>query len=130
MIHVPGRTHETDVITHRRQLRQHEDAWRTFGYKQKCTLQPARSTHVVSGICSSIREDRIHFVRLLSLSDSDDVHAWSHPIDVEPLLEFTFCPQQDLFIVVTSSQDQWVYILSTKSHSHVLSVKATRLTST
>jgi hypothetical protein len=134
MIHVPGETHETNVTTHRKQLRQHEDAWRTFGYKQKCTLtlQPASTgtIHVVSGIlCGSIRGDRIYFVRLSSLSDLDDVHSWSHPIDVEHWLAFTFCPEQDLFVVVTSSQHEWVYFLSAQSHSHAFEARATCLTS-
>ncbi|OAX35591.1 hypothetical protein K503DRAFT_802700 [Rhizopogon vinicolor AM-OR11-026] len=109
MIHVGTRDTDVPPITHRKQLRQREDAWQCFGYKQKCTLQPQRvsesTIHVDSGVYGSVREDRIHFARLPSVSDADDEHSWSHPIDVVPLLAFTFCPEQDLFVVVTSSPD-------------------------
>ncbi|OJA12668.1 hypothetical protein AZE42_12307 [Rhizopogon vesiculosus] len=110
MIHVG--THDTDVppTTHRKQLGQREDAWQCFGYKYKCTLQPQRvsesAIHVDGGVYGSVREGRIHFARLPSVSDTDDEHSWSHPISVVPLLAFTFCPEQDPFVVVTSSPDE------------------------
>ena len=103
MIHVG--THETDVpaAIHRRQLRQQEDAWRTFSYRQKCTLEPMSTFHVVSGVYGSFRGNRFHFARLSSVSDPHGVHSWSHHIDVSPLMTYTFCPEQDLLVVVTLS---------------------------
>jgi hypothetical protein len=113
MIHVGP--HETDVplAIHRSQLREHEDAWRTFGYQQKCMLQPTSTIRVIGGIYGSIREGRIHFVRLPPVSGPDDVQSWNHLIDVHPFLDsdFTFCPEQDLLVVVTSAPNN-SYILS------------------
>ncbi|OJA17833.1 hypothetical protein AZE42_03321 [Rhizopogon vesiculosus] len=122
MIHVPGTHCETDVVPvsmHHRQLKQHEDAWQYFEYKQKCTLQPASTIHVVGGMYGSVRENAIHFAPLSSLSDSDAVHSWSHPVDTVPWLAFTFCPAQDLFIVVT---------LPANNESHVFDIHLRSLT--
>jgi hypothetical protein len=101
-------THEADVslTTHRRRLRQHEDAWQRFEYKTKCTLQPVSAIRVVNGVYGSVREDRIHFARLSSVSDPDHINSWSHPVDDGGWLDFTFCPEQDLFIVMTLASDE------------------------
>jgi hypothetical protein len=34
--------------------------------------------------------------------DPDDVHSWSHPVDIT-FMDFTFCPEQDLLIVVNAA---------------------------
>ncbi|OAX42293.1 hypothetical protein K503DRAFT_863207 [Rhizopogon vinicolor AM-OR11-026] len=68
---------------------------------------------------ASVRESAIHFPPLSSLSDSDAVHSWSHPVDAVPWLAFTFCPAQDLFVVAT---------LTAHNESHIFDIHLRSLT--
>jgi hypothetical protein len=104
MIQVEAYEANVSLTTRRKRLRQHDAAWQNFQYKQMHTLpfptSPAAQT--VGGICGSVSGNHIYFARLPSVFDHDDVYSWSHPVNVISFVGFTFCPEQDLLIVVNS----------------------------
>ncbi|KAG2039094.1 hypothetical protein BDR03DRAFT_860704 [Suillus americanus] len=107
---IPMGTSEMDVppATCRKRLRQHDAAWQRFEYKQKCTLPSMMLGPIfefLGGVYGSAGEDCIHFTRLPSATDSNDLHCWSHPVDATTSVDFTFCAAQDLLVVVAYSPD-------------------------
>ncbi|KAG2137484.1 hypothetical protein DEU56DRAFT_803852 [Suillus clintonianus] len=111
---IPMGTSEMDELpaTCRKRLRQHDAAWQRFEYKQKCTLPSVmlgRMFEFLGGVYGSAGEDCIHFTRLPSAADSNDLHCWSHPIDATTLVDFTFCAAQDLLVVVADSPNPRTY---------------------
>jgi hypothetical protein len=101
---------EMDVppATCRKQLRQYDAAWQRFEYKRKCTLPSIMLGPIfefLGGVYGSAGEDCIHFTRLPSATDPNDLHCWSHPVDATTSVDFTFCAAQDLLAVVTYSPD-------------------------
>ncbi|OJA11368.1 hypothetical protein AZE42_05150 [Rhizopogon vesiculosus] len=101
-------TYETNVplAMRRKRLRQHGTAWKRMEYKQKCTLRPSTEDniyHFAGGIFAGAEDDGpgIHFMRLPSMADPDIVRCWTHPIDPGTLVDFTFCPEQDLLVLLT-----------------------------
>ncbi|KAG1745154.1 hypothetical protein EDB19DRAFT_1692682 [Suillus lakei] len=104
---IPVGTSETDAspATCRKRLRQQDAAWQHFEYKKNFTLHSTLLGSIhdpVGGMFGSIKGDCIYFARLPSLSDSVDLHCWNHPVDGIALLDFTFCPAQDLLVLVAS----------------------------
>ena len=90
------------VVACRKRLTQYNAAWQNIQYKQKRTFHIPTSpvSRVVGGVYGAARRNHIHFERLPSALDPDDVYSWSHPVDVTTFLDFTFCPEQDLLITV------------------------------
>ncbi|KAG1750362.1 uncharacterized protein EDB91DRAFT_685253 [Suillus paluster] len=119
---IPVGTSEQDVppVTRRKRLRQYDAAWQRFQYRQRCRLPSMMLGHtheLLGGVYISVRDSRIYFARLPSASDCNDLHCWSHPIDVVTSVEFTFCAAQDLFVVAAFSADirSHVYDIHLKS---------------
>ncbi|KAG1888330.1 hypothetical protein F4604DRAFT_1716930 [Suillus subluteus] len=106
---------EMDVppATRRERLRQHDAAWQRFEYKQKYTL-PAVMVGPLSDILGGVygsagSKDCIIFACMPFGTDSNDLHSWNCPVDATTLMDFTFCPAQDLLVVVALSPDSLTY---------------------
>lgn len=92
----------------RKRLRQYNAAWQRFEYTRKCTLPSMMLGPLFKfsgGVYGSLGDDCIHFIRLPSATDSNELHCWSHPDDPLTSVDFTFCAAQDLLAVVAHSPD-------------------------
>ncbi|OAX42310.1 hypothetical protein K503DRAFT_863141 [Rhizopogon vinicolor AM-OR11-026] len=117
MIEAVG-TYETNVppvAARRKRLRQHEAAWQRIEYQRKYTVPltiPGDRDRFTCDVFGAAGRDVIYFVRLPPTleSDPDLVRSWSHSIDVATMIDFTFCPEQDLLIVVASAPDNLTHV--------------------
>lgn len=106
MLEIPSDRCRGPVATRRKELREFETSWRNVRYRRKCDFQLLTSGLVydfVGGIYALAGEGYLHFSVLPHNphEDSQPIRTWSHPVDMAILIDFTFCPAQDLLVIVS-----------------------------
>ncbi|KAL4079588.1 hypothetical protein J3A83DRAFT_1128178 [Scleroderma citrinum] len=126
MTEIPSDRRRVPVATRRKELREFESSWRNLRYRRRCDFPLLTSGPVyefVGGIYALARENGLHFSVLPHNphSESKPTRTWHHPVDMTTMVDFTFCPSQDLLVIVMASNDH--------HHCHDLHLRSLRTNS-
>ncbi|KAG6335702.1 hypothetical protein ID866_3382 [Astraeus odoratus] len=131
MQEIPSDGRRVPITTRRKELRVFEASWRNLRYRRRCNFPLLASGPVyefVGGIYACEGEDCLHFSVLPhgSHTESQPIRTWDHPVDTNTMVDFTFCPSQDLLVIVdtTPNDHRHCYdlhlrsIMTNKPHPH------------
>ncbi|KAI6168352.1 hypothetical protein EDD17DRAFT_616705 [Pisolithus thermaeus] len=105
VLEIPSNQYRGPVAARRKELGEFEASWRNVKYRRRCDFRLLTSGFVyefVGGIYALAGEGYLHFSVLPHnpREDSQPIRTWCHPVDMTALVDFTFCPAQDLLVIV------------------------------
>ncbi|KIJ61610.1 hypothetical protein HYDPIDRAFT_189506 [Hydnomerulius pinastri MD-312] len=99
------------VATRRKELRQFEASWRRLQYRHRTTFPLPIAGPVyefVGGIYALTGENSLRFAVLpdgANPHSEEPIRTWDFGVDTASMIDFTFCPSQDLLVIVTMTAD-------------------------
>ncbi|KAH7886882.1 hypothetical protein F5I97DRAFT_1807942 [Phlebopus sp. FC_14] len=96
------------VAMRRKELRELEASWQRLRYRGRCGFSLPVSGPIydfMGGIYALAGEGGLRFAVLPHGHETQPVRTWNHNIDTISMIDLTFCPFQDLLVIVTMTAD-------------------------